>query len=154
MSHREAKVACYLRALGIEVFLPDYPSRRDWHDRVKVLRLPLFPGYIFSRFQRKPPTVVLGAPGLAHVVGFADGPAPIPDDQIETVRRLVNSGLSVCGFPRLSTGNIVRMRNGPLKGLEGRVEKIRSQFRLVVSVELLGRSVATEVDPDTIEALP
>jgi transcription antitermination factor NusG len=121
---------------------------------VKVLRRPLFPGYLFGRFHGKLPATALGAPGLAHVVGFADGPAPIPDEEIEAVRRVVDSGLNVCGSAILSVGKRVRVRSGPLRGLEGRLERIKSRFRLVVSVELLGRSVATDVDPEAVEVLP
>jgi transcription antitermination factor NusG len=153
-SNFESKVACYLGAFGIEVFLPDYSSRRHWHDRVKVLRRPLFPGYLFGRLQKKVPFEVSGAPGLAHIVGFSDGPVPIPDEEIESVRRLVDSGLNVSGCSIVNVGSRVRMRSGPLKGVEGRLEKIKSQFRLVVSVELLGRSVAADVDLEGIEILP
>ncbi len=153
MSHCEAKVASYFRAFDIEVFLPDYPSRQQWNDRVKMIRRPLFPGYLFGRFQKKLPSEALGAPGLVHIVGFADGPVPIPEEEIESVRRLVNSGLNVCGWPMLKTGQRVRVRRGPLKGLEGRLEKIKGQFRLVISVELLRRSIAAEVDSEAIEVL-
>jgi transcription antitermination factor NusG len=149
----EAKVAAYLSAFGIEVLLPDYPVRHEWHDRVKLLRRPVFPGYLFGRFQKKPPVAVLGAPGLAHVVGFADGPAPIPDSQIESVRRLVESGLTVCACPMLKVGKRVRVCNGPLAGLEGRLDRIKSRFRFVVTVDLLCRSVAAEVDPASIEVI-
>jgi transcription termination/antitermination protein NusG len=152
-SHCEAKVANCFRAFDVEVFLPDYPSRRQWNDRVKVIRLPLFPGYLFSRFQKRLPSALLGAPGLAHIVGFADGPVPIPEEEIESVRRLVDSGLGVCGCPMVKTGRRVRVRSGPLKGLEGRLEKIKSQCRLVISVELLCRSISAEVDPEAVEVL-
>jgi transcription termination/antitermination protein NusG len=153
MSHCEAKVAAYVRSVGVEIFLPDYPSRRQWNDRVKIIRCPLFPGYVFGRFHGKVPTQALSAPGLAHIVGFADGPVAIPDEEIQSVRRLVESGLNVCGCPMLKIGKRIRMRSGPLKGLEGRLEQIRSQFRLVISVELLCRSIVAEVDPDAIEVL-
>jgi transcription antitermination factor NusG len=153
MSHCESKVAAHLKAVGVEVFLPDYASRRQWCDRVKVIRSPLFPGYLFGRFQRKPSGEALAAPGLAHIVGFADGPAPIPDEEIESVQRMVQSGLNLCGCPMLKSGRRVRIRSGPLKGVEGHLERIKSQFRLVVSVELLGRSIAAEVDPEAIEVL-
>ena len=153
MSHCEAKVATYVRAFDVEIFLPDYPSRRQWNDRVKIIRCPLFPGYVFGRFQRKLPIQALGAPGLAHVVGFADGPVAIPDEEIQSVRRFVESGLNVCGCPMLKVGKRIRMRSGPLKGLEGRLEQIRSQFRLVISVELLCRSIVAEVEPEAIEVL-
>jgi transcription antitermination factor NusG len=119
-----------------------------------VLRRPLFPGYLFGRLQKKVPFEVSGAPGLAHIVGFSDGPVPIPDEEIESVRRLVDSGLNVSGCSIVNVGSRVRMRSGPLKGVEGRLEKIKSQFRLVVSVELLGRSVAADVDLEGIEILP
>ena len=153
MSHCEAKVAAHLQAAGVEVFLPDYLSRRQWCDRVKVIRSPLFPGYLFGRFLRKLSGEALGAPGLAHIVGFADGPAPIPDEEIESVQRMVRSGLSVYGGPLYKAGRRVRMRSGPLKGIEGHLEKAKGQFRFVVSVELLGRSISAEVDPEAIEVL-
>ncbi len=153
MSNCEARVANYLRAFDVEAFLPDYPSRRQWNDRVKVIRRPLFPGYLFGRLQKKLPSEALGAPGLAHIVGFGGVPVPIPEEEIDSVRRLVESGLSVCGCPMLKTGERVRMRNGPLKGVEGRLERIKNQFRLIVSVELLCRSIATEVDLEAIEVL-
>ena len=153
MSNCEAKVAVYLRAFDIETFLPDYPSRRQWNDRIKMIRRPLFPGYLFSRLPKKPPSQALGAPGLAYIVGFAGIPLPIPEQEIDSVRRVVDSGLNVCGCPMLKTGERVRMRSGPLKGLEGRLERIKSQFRLVISVELLSRSIATEVGWESIEVL-
>jgi transcriptional antiterminator NusG len=153
MSYCEAKVAGYLGAFGIEVFLPDYLSRRQWNDRVKMLRRPLFPGYLFGRFHRKLPIEALGGSGLVHIVGFAGSPMPIPDEEIESIRRLVDSGLHLYGSPMLKVGKHVRMCSGPLKGVEGRLEKIKSQFRLVVSVQLLCRSVSAEVDRESIEVL-
>lgn len=153
MSHCEAKVAGYIQSFGIEVFYPDYPSRREWHDRVKILRRSLFPGYCFARFQQKLPAPAWSAPGLIQVVSFADGPVPIPDEEIASVRKIVDCGLSICGCPMLNVGQRVRMRSGPFEGVEGRLEKIKTQFRLVVSMELLGRSVAVEVDPDATEVL-
>ncbi len=153
MSNCEAKVAEYLRAFQVETFLPDYAAKRQWNDRVKTIRFPLFPGYLFSRFGKKLPVEALGAPGLAHVVGFAGAPAPIPEDEIECVRRMVSSGLSLSGGSILRVGKRVRMRSGPLKGLEGRLEQLNGKNRLVISVELLCRSIAAEVDPDAIEVL-
>jgi transcription antitermination factor NusG len=153
MSRCEAKLEGYLRAIGVEVFLPDYPSRRQWHDRLKTIRLPLFPGYLFARFRKKLPSAALGAPGFAHIVGFADGPVAIPEKEIDSVRRMMESGVNVCGCPMFKAGRSVRMRSGPLKGLEGHLEKIKGQFRLVVSVKLLCRSVTAEVDPEAIEVL-
>jgi transcription antitermination factor NusG len=153
-SNCEARVANYLQAFDVEAFLPDYPSRRQWNDRVKTIRRPLFPGYLFCRLQNKLPSEAWCAPGLAHIVSSAGVPAPIPEEEIDSVRRLVDSGLVVCGSPMLKTGERVRMRSGPLKGLEGRLERIKSQFRLVISVELLSRSIATEVSWETIEVLP
>ncbi len=153
MSNCEAKVAGYLRGCQVEVFLPDYPTKRQWKDRVKTIRCPLFPGYLFGRFEEKVPVRVLGAPGLAHVVGFADGPASIPAEEIESVRRMIDSGLSLSGGSILRTGSRVRMRSGPLKGLEGRLEQVNNRHRLVISVELLCRSISAEVDAEAIEVL-
>jgi transcription antitermination factor NusG len=152
-SNCEAKVANYLRAFNVEAFLPDYPNRRQWNDRVKTIRRPLFPGYLFCRLQSKLPSEAWSAPGLAHIVSSAGVPVPIPEEEIDAVRRLLDSGLNVCGSPILRTGEWVRIRSGPLKGLEGQLERVKSQFRLVISVELLSRSIATEVGWEAIEVL-
>jgi len=153
MSHCEGKVARYLGAMGVEVFLPDYLSRGQRNDRVRITRRPLFPGYVFSRFRKRLPKEALGTPGLVRVVGFANGPEPIPNGEIESLRRIMDTGVNVCGCRGIKVGVRVRIISGPLKGLEGNLERIKSQSRLVIGIELLSRSVATDIDPETVEML-
>lgn len=112
MSNCEAKVATYLRALNVETFLPVF-SRRRRIDRVKMINPSLIPGYVFCRWQNKLKNEALGAPGLAHRV--AGIPLPIPDEEIDSLRRLVDSGQHVCGCPMVETGERVRLRSGSLK---------------------------------------
>jgi transcription antitermination factor NusG len=151
---RHEKVAEeYLRGLGVEVFLPLYKSRRLWSDRVKFVDLPLFDGYLFGRFAAGHALVVRSAPGVLYVVSSGDVPAPVPESEIDAVRRVLEKGLVASPTPYLREGMRVRIRGAAFEGVEGRLEKVKSQFRLVLSIHLLQRSVALEVDPEMVEAL-
>lgn len=145
--------ARYLKATGFEEFLPLYSVRRRWSDRVKVVELPLFDGYVFCRIDERHLVPVLGAPGVVHVVSFDGKPAPIPEEEIEAVRRLVASKLPASPCPYLKEGAAVRIRSGPMKGVEGRLIQIKNRYRLVLSVHMLQRSVEVEIDPECVEAL-
>ena len=151
---RHEKVAEeYLRGRGVEVFLPLYKSRRLWSDRVKIVDLPLFDGYLFSKFAAQQSVVARSAPGVLYVVSQGDAPAPVPESEIEAVRRVLEKGLVASPTPYLREGMRVRIRGAAFEGMEGRLEKVKSQFRLVLSIHLLQRSVAFEVDPEMVEAL-
>lgn len=152
-SRQEQVVSRYLRAQGLEEFLPVYQVRRRWSDRVKVLDVPLFDGYVFCRFDDQRMTPVLSAPGVVHVVSFDGTPAPIPDGEIEAVRQLVDSRLPASPCPYLKEGAAVRIRSGPMKGVEGRLVAIQNRYRLRLSVHMLQRSVEVEIDPESVEAL-
>lgn len=151
-SRCEKVAAEHLAARGFEEFLPLYPSRRQWTDRTKVVHLPLFSGYVFCRFNSENLSFVLGAPGVAYVVGFGNGPIVVPDAEIEAVRQIIASGLAPSPCPYLKEGARVKIRNGPLAGLTGQLQKTRNNPRLVISVEMLRRSVAVEIDQDAVEA--
>lgn len=152
-SRQEQVVSRYLRAQGLEEFLPVYQVRRRWSDRVKVLDVPLFDGYVFCRFDDQRMVPVLSAPGVVHVVSFDGTPAVIPESEIEAVRRLVESKLPASPCPYLKEGAAVRIRNGPMKGVEGRLVAIQNRYRLRLSVHMLQRSVEVEIDPESVEAL-
>jgi transcription antitermination factor NusG len=152
-SKHEAAAASYLRGRGLEEFFPTYQCRRVWSDRVKVIDTPLFPGYLFCRFDEQAMLPVLEAPGVVHVVGFGGKPAAVPEEEVAAVRKLARSGLPASPCPYLREGMQVRIRSGPMQGVEGRLTKIKSKFRFVLSVDMLQRSVAVEVDPETVEAL-
>ncbi len=147
-----------LAAKGYECFLPTYWCRRRWSDRVKELELPLFPGYFFCRFHLEDRLPVLRTPGLISIVGIAQNPVPVDEAEIEAVRKLVNSGLRHQPWPYVSIGQKVRIEYGSLWGLEGILRSFKGRHRIVVSVTLLQRSVAAEIDRSwispTLEHLP
>ena len=145
-SNHERVAAMYLREQGYEEFCPAYKSERQWSDRKKTVEQFLFPGYVFCRLNPDDRLPVLMMPGVVNVVGFGSQPAAIPDQEIEHVRTMVRSGLLVTPWPFLSVGQTVVLERGPLAGVEGILQQIKKTFRLVVSVQMLQRSVSTEVD--------
>jgi transcription antitermination factor NusG len=151
---RHEKVAEeYLKGRGVEVFLPLYKSRRRWSDRVKIVDLPLFDGYLFCKFAARHSLLARSAPGVLYVVSTGAALAPVPESEIDAVRRVLEKGLVASPTPYLKEGMRVRIRGAAFEGMEGRLEKVKSQFRLVLSIHMLQRSVAFEVDPEMVEAL-
>lgn len=132
---------------GYEQFLPLYLSQRRWSDRVKKLELPLFPGYLFCRLNVNDRLMpLLTTPGVIAIVGAGKTPVPVAEDEIESIRAILRSGLAAQPWPSLRNGSKVRIEEGPLSGLEGMVTSTEKVCRLVVSVNLLQRSVAVEID--------
>lgn len=144
--NHEKAAAQSLECKGWEVFLPLCRARRRWSDRVKELELPLFAGYVFCRFLRPDKAGVLATPAVTSVVGFGSRPAAVPDVEIDSVRSLVASGLPLSPWPFLRVGERIRIEAGPLAGVEGTLTQLKDAWRVVVSVELLQRSVAAEVE--------
>lgn len=142
----ESLAASSLAHQGYERFLPTYRCRRRWSDRVKELELPLFPGYIFCRFDPQDRLPILKTPGFVSIVGIAKQPVPIAESELAAVRTLVSSGLSHHPWPYVRIGQRVRIHCGPLGGLEGILQNIKGCQRIVISVSLLQRSVAVEID--------
>jgi len=151
-SRHERVAGEYLKGRGVEVFLPLYKSRRLWSDRVKIIDLPLFDGYLFCRFA---PACARGTEcaGVLYIVSCGDDLAPVPEGEIEAVRRILGKGLVASPTPYLREGMRVRIRGAEFEGVEGRLEKVKSQSRLVLSIHLLQRSVAFEVGPEMVEAI-
>lgn len=147
----EKSVARLLSGKGVETFLPLYNAAHRWKDRVKRLSLPLFPNYVFVLAGADRRAAILQAPGIYDFVRLSGSPVPIPAEEIEAVRRVVEKGLSVEPHPFLKFGDRVRLRTGPLEGIEGILVRKKNLYRLVISVELLVRSVAVEVDAVDIE---
>jgi transcription antitermination factor NusG len=133
--------------------LPVYRGRRRWSDRIVESDRPLFPGYIFCRFDAQKRFPIVSTPGVVSVVGFGNEPAPISDTEIEAVRSVLHSGLAAEPFPFLSEGQRIRVRRGSLEGLEGILVKKKSDWRIVVSVAMLQRSVAVEIDREWITTI-
>jgi transcription antitermination factor NusG len=151
-SNFEKSVAVSLECKGLQPYLPQYIRRKEWSDRVVERPTPLFPGYVFCRFDSTKRVSILNTPGVVGIVGFGNQPAPIPDAEIEAVRHLLNSGLAVSPCCYLNEGDRVRIRSGTLEGLEGILVKKKSAWRLIVSVNMLQRSVMVEIDQNIIAA--
>jgi transcription antitermination factor NusG len=153
-SRHENLVAAFLRGKGYEWFLPTYVSGRQWSDRVKRTELPLFPGYLFCRFNVHERLPILKTPGVISVVGIANNPIPVDEDEIAALRVLVRTGVPREPCPFLRAGQRVRIERGALTGLEGILLEFRGRRRVILSVTLLQRSVAVEIDSAWVKAFP
>jgi transcription termination/antitermination protein NusG len=149
----EKAVAQSLEGKGFHVFLPLYHAVHRWRDRTKQLSLPLFPCYVFLRTGGGEWLPVLTTPGVHMVVSCSGLPTPIPEAEIDTIRRVVENSTSVEPHPFLRTGDWVRVRSGPLADVEGILVRRKSKFRLVLTVEMLGKSASVEVDLASVERI-
>lgn len=145
----EQNVASHLRARGYQPLLPTYFERRQWSDRVRVAELPLFPGYLFCRFDLTDRLPILAAPGVIQILGVGKTLLPVDDAEMEAIQAISRSELPKRPWPYLKVGQRVQIGSGPLRGVEGILTETRGEHRLVVSVELLRRAVAVELDPET-----
>jgi transcription antitermination factor NusG len=142
----ESRVYDQLQSKDCDAFLPRYTSRRKWADRWKTLRLPLFPGYVFCQFEPPERMRVLTTPGVIDVVRTGNDPAPVDPIEIDAIRRIESSELTAEPYPSLARGQRVVVIGGPLTGVGGVLVQVRSGYRLVISVELLQRSVQVEIE--------
>jgi transcription antitermination factor NusG len=138
---------------GFDTFLPLYATTHNWKDRTKALTLPLFPCYVFLKGGIERRLQILTTPGIYGLVSSAGQPAAIPDREIEAIRRVVGSGARVEAHPFLKCGNWVRVKSGPLAGIEGILVRKKSVSRLVLSVEILGTAASIEVAGFQVEAV-
>ena len=152
-ARREKLVAESLRSKGYEEFLPLYHCRRHWSDRIKTQELPLFPGYVFCRFNVHNRLPILLTPGVLLIVGYGRTPLPVEDSEIAALQSIVNSRLKTEPWPYLRIGQRVRIERGSLKGIEGILLATKPQ-RLVVSVTILQRSVSVEIQEDWARPIP
>jgi transcription antitermination factor NusG len=153
-ANHERRIAEELRVREVEHFLPQYSSVRRWKDRRVTLELPLFPGYVFVRMAMRDRLQVQTVPGVARLVGFDGTPAALPDDEIEALRTSLGKAVRAEPHPYLTAGRRVRLRSGPLAGMEGVLLRRKGSFRLVISIELIQRSVAVDADAADVEAVP
>jgi transcription antitermination factor NusG len=147
----EKAIAQFLSAKGLEVFLPLYNATRRWKDRTVHLSLPLFPCYLFLRGMMERRLEVVTTPGIVSILSINGEPATIPECEIESVRKAIEWGNRVEPHPFLRCGDRVRVISGPLQGLEGILVRKKNLYRLVLSVEILERSAAVEVDVSAVE---
>lgn len=147
----ERKVATHLEARGFTILCPTYSEVRQWRDRKKEITLPVFPGYVFIRGGLERQVSVLSTPGVHSIVCAGKTPAPIGKHEIDGIRRAVNHSISLEPAPFLLEGDRVRVVRGPLEGVEGIFQRRKDGIRLVISIEILGRSASLEILSDEIE---
>jgi transcriptional antiterminator NusG len=154
-SNYEFRIARDLQAREISHYLPGASAQRKWKDRKKEVFVPLFPGYLFTRFADTPSNRlnVLKIPGVVRFLSVGSALQPIPEYEIESVQRLFLNRVSLLCHPFLREGCWVRVRRGALEGLEGRLVRYRNSTRLVISIDVLARSVATELDAADVETI-
>lgn len=145
-SRKESYIASQIQGQGYECLLPTYKSIRTWSDRVKELEQPLFPGYLFCRFDFQSRRQVVTTPGVLQIVGYGRTAIPVSDEEIQALQLAVSSGIAKQPWPYLEVGQRVRVNYGTLTGLEGILVNVKGNHRVVLSVTLLQRSVAMEVE--------
>jgi transcription antitermination factor NusG len=152
-AQHEKRVAAELAARTVEHFLPLYSSVRRWKDRRVTLDLPLFPGYVFVRLALRDRLRVVQIPSVVRLVGFGGLPAALPDTEMEIMRSGLSERLRAEPHPFLTIGRRVRITAGPFAGLEGVLKRKKSSLRVVVSLELIQRSVAVDVDAADVQGV-
>jgi transcription antitermination factor NusG len=152
-SNFESCSALHLQQRGYAAFWPTYKFKSRWSDRTKTTERPLFPGYLFCQVNPADRLPVLTVPGVVGLVGCGKKPVAIPDNEIDAVRTLVESGLQLSPWPFLHTGQRVLIERGPLANVEGILTEFKRGLRIVVSVNLLQRSVAAEMDGDWVRPI-
>jgi transcriptional antiterminator NusG len=145
-SRHEQVVREQLLKKDVEAFLPTITRWSRWKDRKKKIDWPLFPGYCFARFERASALTVLKCTGVVNIVSFDGKPAAIPEQEIESIRRLVASDLKYDPCPFIHEGSMVEVVHGVLKGVVGRLMRKGAHARLILSVDLIGQAVSVEVD--------
>jgi transcription antitermination factor NusG len=149
----ERFVTTQLERKGYETLLPTYISKRQWSDRVKTLSLPMFPGYLFCRFEAHSRFPIVVTPGVMAILGSGRVPTPIDESEIASIRHVMASGAHTEPCAYIAVGELVRVESGPLEGLTGIVLRSKRSDRIVVSVSLLQRSVCVELDRYSIKPL-
>jgi transcriptional antiterminator NusG len=145
-SRAEKAVADQLARKRVEVFLPTVQRWSRWKDRKKQVDWPLFPGYCFARFDTRERLPILKCTGVVSIVAFDGEIVPIPDFEIDGIRRLVESDLQFDPCPLIREGMMAEVVHGPLKGVVGRLLRKGAHARLVLAVDLIGQAVSVEVD--------
>ena len=153
-ARHEKHVACQFQERSIQHYLPLYKTVHRWKNGRVQLELPLFPSYIFVRISLRERIRPLQVPGVVRLVGFNGRPAPLPDSEIQALLDLSSQGLKAEPYPYLTVGKRVRIHAGPLQGLEGVLVRKKSSFRVVVSVDLIMRSVVVDVDASDLSPVP
>jgi transcription antitermination factor NusG len=155
-SRHEFRVLDHLRGAQVEAFLPTVERLSRWKDRKKRVTFPLFPGYLFVHMLNAKARMleVLKAPGVVRFLSLTPGPPdPVPDGQVEALKRLVSSGQAVAPYPGLAEGRRVRIVCGPLAGMEGVLKQKKGRHLLVLSIDILRQGASVHVDVADVEPL-
>jgi transcription antitermination factor NusG len=150
-SNFEQMVHRALEQKGYEVFSPTYRVKRRWSDRMKDIDVPLFPGYIFCRLDQQHRLPIVTTPGVVQLVGNGKKPVAITEDEITAVKTVLKSNLPYMPWQSLVPGNRVVVDRGPLMGVQGVLLESRTGDRLVVSIDILNRAVAVEIDATWVQ---
>lgn len=154
-ARHEKKVDRVLRDRGLESYLPTMPRERQWKDRRKIVEWPIFPSYVFARFTLQDVHRVLTTPGVATIVRHGEHPTPIPQAELENVRRFVEalteSGTEADVRPMVEEGQRVRVVEGPFEGVEGIVLERRTRWRVLVGLESIGQGLEVDLDGRVLE---
>lgn len=150
-SRHEKVVRDQFGAKGITHLLPLHLKRSLWKDRVKMVEVPLFSGYIFGYFALQDRLQVLQTVGVVRLVGLSGAPEPVPEEQIEAIRAMIENRLPYDPHPYIKEGMMVRVKRGPLAGTEGVLVEKKKHFRFVINVDLIQKSVAVDIDSADVE---
>jgi transcription antitermination factor NusG len=150
-ANHEKRVEGQLLLRTVEAYLPVYGSVRRWKDRSVRLALPLFPGYVFVRLALQDRLQVLQTRGVVRLVGFGGQPTALPDHEIDALRQGLAHNLLMEPHPYLNVGQRVRVKSGPLQGLEGILLRKKKLSRFIIGLDLIMRSVSVEIDLTELE---
>jgi len=145
-SRHEKQVRDWLAKQEIERLLPSLVRISQWKDRKKAIEVPLFPGYCFAQFRWQKRLAVLKIPGVVQIVGGGSSPEPVPDEEIEALKKLMISTLSYDAHPYLREGMAVEVIRGPLEGVRGILLRKEKRYRLVIAVHLIKQAAAVAID--------
>jgi transcription antitermination factor NusG len=149
-SRHEKRVAEHFAQRGVEYFLPLYETIHRWNNGRHRVKLPLFPGYIFVRIALRDRLRVIEVPGFVRLVGFNSLPHPLPEADINKMKEALNKGVLAEPYPYLTVGTRVEIRNGPMQGMTGILLRRQNKWRVVISVDLIMRSMAVEVEASDV----
>ncbi len=149
-ARNESTVSTLLQRKSFETFLPTYPEKRIYSDRIRKVDTPLYPGYVFCRFDPLNRLPILTTPSVEYIVTTGKNLTPVEEHELAAVRKVVDSGLPAYPWPYLKAGQKVRIEEGSLRGVEGILIREKGTERLVICVELVQRSVAVELDRCTV----
>ena len=141
----------HLESRSLESFLPLYDSARMWNGRRAVVQMPLFPGYLFVRIFPDQRVKVLEVPGVLHIVSSHGRLTPLPEGEIEALRMALETRKSE-PHPLLTNGKRVRIKTGPLRGLEGIIVRQTRKLRMIVSIDCIMQSFAVELEAGDLES--